>query len=104
MESIIAHPIAVKKINALTNDIVCDTICCEGPTVASVDSIIEKMYRQPNGIRMSEAHKVLTAKGFRLDRQKDSHRQYIDSSGDVITVKDENPIKAVYVKDILSRI
>jgi predicted RNA binding protein YcfA (HicA-like mRNA interferase family) len=62
------------------------------------------MKRQPNGIRMSEANKVLTAKGYRLDRQKATHRQYNNPSGDVITIKDESPLKAVYVKDILSRI
>ena len=72
--------------------------------MAGVDKIIEKMKRQPNGIRMAEADKVLTANGYRLDRQKGSHRQYINNSGDVITIKDENPLKAVYVKDILSRI
>jgi predicted RNA binding protein YcfA (HicA-like mRNA interferase family) len=62
------------------------------------------MKNQPNGIRMSEADKVLIANGYRLDRQKGSHRQYINSSGDVVTIKDENPLKAAYVKDILSRI
>ncbi|MGI6406814.1 MAG: type II toxin-antitoxin system HicA family toxin [Syntrophaceticus sp.] len=72
--------------------------------MAGVEKIINKMKRQPNGIRMSEANKVLTAKGYRLDRQKGSHRQYINPSGDVITIKDESPLKAVYVKDILSRI
>lgn len=35
---------------------------------------------------------------------RSSHRQYINAAGDVITVKDENPLKAVYVKDILCRI
>ena len=53
---------------------------------------------------MSEADKVLTATGYRLDRQKGSHRQYINSGGDVITIKDESPLKAVYIKDILRRI
>lgn len=72
--------------------------------MAGVEKIINKMKRQPNGIRMSEANKVLTAKGYRLDRQKGSHRQYINPSGNVITIKDESPLKAVYVKDILSRI
>ena len=70
----------------------------------NTDKLIEKMRNQPNGIRMSEADKVLRAGGYRLDRQKGSHRQYINSGGDVISVKDENPLKAVYVKDILSRI
>ncbi|MDL2264581.1 type II toxin-antitoxin system HicA family toxin [Synergistaceae bacterium OttesenSCG-928-I11] len=62
------------------------------------------MRQQPNGIRISEADKVLVAHGYRLDRQKGSHCQYINASGDVITIKSENPLKAVYVKDILSRI
>ena len=72
--------------------------------MAGVDKIMDKMKNQPNGIRMSEADKVLTVYGYRLDRQRGSHRQYINASGDVITIKDENPLKAVYVKDILSRI
>jgi predicted RNA binding protein YcfA (HicA-like mRNA interferase family) len=72
--------------------------------VSQVDKIIEKMKNQPNGIRMSEADKVLATNGYRFARQNGSHRQYINSIGDVITIKDENPLKAVYVKDILSRI
>ena len=72
--------------------------------MAGVEKIIDKMKRQPNGIRMSEADKVLTANGYYFDRQKGSHRQYINTSGDIITIKDENPLKAIYVKDILSRI
>lgn len=31
--------------------------------MASVDEIIEKMKNQPNGVKMSEADKVLTANG-----------------------------------------
>lgn len=72
--------------------------------IGKIEKIIEKMRRQPNGIRMSEADKVLTAHGYRLDRQKGSHCQYINGRGDVITIKNENPLKAVYVKDILGRI
>jgi predicted RNA binding protein YcfA (HicA-like mRNA interferase family) len=68
------------------------------------DKIIAKMKRQPNGITMAEADKVLTTKGYRLARQKGSHCHYINASGDVITIKKDNPLKAVYVKDILSRI
>ena len=72
--------------------------------MADVSKIIEKMKRQPNGINMAEADKVLTAYGYRLARQKGSHCHYINKNGNVITVKKENPLKAVYVKDILSRI
>lgn len=72
--------------------------------LASVEKIIDKMKRQPNGIRVAEAQKVLEACGYRLDRQKGSHMQFINEQGDVITIKDETPLKACYVKDILSRV
>lgn len=72
--------------------------------MASVKKILEKMKNQPNGIRMSELNKVLEYYGYRLDRQKGSHCQYINTTGDVITIKEEQPLKAVYVKDVLIRI
>ncbi|MBQ7976623.1 MAG: type II toxin-antitoxin system HicA family toxin [Clostridia bacterium] len=72
--------------------------------MAGIEKIIEKMKRQPNGIRVAEIDKVLVHFGYRLDRQRGSHRQYINTSGNVITVKEENPLKAVYVKDVLNRI
>ena len=72
--------------------------------MSDVDKIIDKMKRQPNGIRMSEAEKVLTQNGYQFDRQKGSHCHFINAKGDVITIKSENPLKAVYVKDILNRI
>lgn len=70
----------------------------------SVEKIVGKMKKQPNGIRMAEADKVLAHYGYRLDRQKGSHRHYINSLGDVITLKSDATLKAVYVKDILRRI
>lgn len=72
--------------------------------MASVEKIIEKMKRQPNGIRIAELDKVLEHYGYRFSRQKGSHRHYINGDGDVITIKDETPLKTVYVKDVLSRI
>jgi len=33
-----------------------------------------------------------------------SHRNFINEKGDVITIKEDNPLKAVYVKDVLKRI
>ena len=33
-----------------------------------------------------------------------SHRNFINKTGDVITIKEDNPLKAVYVKDVLKRI
>lgn len=70
----------------------------------NVEKLIDKMKCQPSGIRMAEAEKVLAAYGYLLDRQKGSHCHYINQKGDVITIKKDNPLKAVYVKDILDRI
>lgn len=70
----------------------------------TLEKIIEKMKNQPNGIKISEADKVLTAKGYILIRQKGSHRSYRNKSGDVIVLVDTTPMKAVYIKDILSRV
>ncbi|MDR1357906.1 MAG: type II toxin-antitoxin system HicA family toxin [Coriobacteriales bacterium] len=72
--------------------------------MVGVDKVVEKMKRQPNGISMAEADRALTVGGYRLARQKGSHCHYINAAGDVITIKKENPLKAVYVKDILRRI
>ena len=72
--------------------------------MASTDKIIEKMKRQPNGIRPEEADKILRQYGYEYKRQKGSHRHYLHKNGELITIKIENPLKAVYVKDILNRI
>ena len=55
--------------------------------MASVEKIIEKMKRQPNGVSMAEADKVLAACGYKFARQKGSHCHYINQNGDVITIK-----------------
>ena len=96
------HPILTQELTIST---VYGIITARGEgDIPSVDKIIEKMKRQPNGISMSEADKVLSANGYSFARQKGSHRHYINQDGDVITIKDDKPLKAVYVKDILSRI
>ena len=71
----------------------------------TVDKIIEKMKRQPNGIKLFEAEKVLEAYGYEPVRQKGSHRHYLNKgTGDLITVKQESPLKKAYITDILRRI
>lgn len=71
----------------------------------SVEKIIDKMKRQPNGIRPEEAEKVLKAYGYEPVRQKGSHKHYLNKeTGDLTTIKQENPLKKAYVVDILSRI
>jgi predicted RNA binding protein YcfA (HicA-like mRNA interferase family) len=73
--------------------------------VASIEKTVAKMKRQPNGIRIDEVDSVLRHYGFRLDRQKGSHRNYINKAGDVITVVERKPtIKSFYVGEILSRL
>ncbi len=70
-----------------------------------IDKIIQKMKRQPNGIRFQELAKVLEFNGYIMkSKGGTSHRNFINKNGDVITIKEENPLKAVYVKDVLRRI
>lgn len=73
--------------------------------VPSVEKIVDKMKRQPNGIRPEEVDKVLKAYGYEPVRQRGSHKQYLNpKTGDLTTIKQENPLKKVYVVDILNRI
>ncbi len=88
----------------MTYDTIYNTIYTGGEKMAGIEKIISKMKNQANGVRDIEAQKVLEYYGYRLDRQKGSHKQYINQKGDVITIKSENPLKAVYIKDILKRI
>ena len=81
------------------------TIISERNQVPSVEKIIEKMKRQPNGIRPEEADKVLRAYGYEGVRQKGSHKQYLNKeTGDLTTIKQESPLKKAYIVDILNRI
>ena len=67
--------------------------------------IIEKMKKQPNGIRPEEVEKVLGTYGYIPARQKGNHKHYLNKeTGDLITIKQENPLKKVYVVDVLKRI
>lgn len=73
--------------------------------MANIKKLLDKMKRQPNGVRPEEADKVLQYFGYEPVRQKGSHKQYLNKrNGDVITIKQENPLKKVYVIDILTRI
>jgi predicted RNA binding protein YcfA (HicA-like mRNA interferase family) len=73
--------------------------------LASAAKLVEKMQNQPSGIRMEEADKVLRHSGYRLGRQKGSHRHYINVDGDVLTIAERKPtIKPFYVREILARI
>lgn len=71
----------------------------------SIKKILEKMQQQPNGIRYEEAKKVLEYYGYECVRQKGSHAQFLNrETKDLITIKVDNPLKKVYIVDILNRI
>ena len=72
--------------------------------MSQIEKLIERMKSQPNGVRPDEAQRVLNFYGYRLDRQRGSHMHFINEDGDVITIPNKNPLKAIYVKDILERI
>lgn len=70
-----------------------------------IEKLILKMKRQPNGIRFQELARVLEYNGYKMKKKRGtSHRNFINAKGDVITIKEDNPLKAVYVKDVLKRI
>ena len=73
--------------------------------LSTIDKLIQKMKQQPNGIRPEEAEKVLKAFGYEPVRQKGSHKHYLNkSTGDLTTIKQENPLKKDYIVDIINRL
>ena len=73
--------------------------------MASISKLIEKMERQPHGVRYEEAKKVLESQGYNLTTKNGSHRNFRNANGDLLTIKEETPtIKKHYVDKILSRI
>jgi len=52
----------------LTNDTIYGIIISGGEKMASIDKIVDKMNRQPNGIRIDEADKVLKHYGYDMVR------------------------------------
>lgn len=70
--------------------------------MARIEKIIEKMKNRPNGIRLSEIEKVLNHYGYIQVRSKGSHCHFRNDEGNLITIPNHgDPIKAVYVKNIL---
>ncbi|MDE6182047.1 MAG: type II toxin-antitoxin system HicA family toxin, partial [Eubacteriales bacterium] len=72
--------------------------------MANVNKIIQKMKNQPNGITLSEIEKVLEYLGYKkyTGGGKGSHQKYYKDTGEVIIIPgNKNPVKSVYVRDIL---
>ena len=73
--------------------------------MASAKKLIEKMKRQPHGVRYEEAKKVLESEGYWLTTKRGSHRNFKNSDGDRLTIQEDTPtIKQHYVDKILSRV
>lgn len=72
--------------------------------MARIDKLIQKMKNRPSGIQYDEAAKVLRHHGYELVRSNGSHFHFRNNAGDLITIKKEQPLKAVYVNDVLDRI
>ena len=72
--------------------------------MAGIEKLIQKMKNQPHGIILEEADRVLRHYGYQCKRMESSHRQYINSYGDVITIVAKGQLKKAYVTAILERI
>jgi len=72
--------------------------------MARIKKLLQKMKNQPHGIILEEADYVLRYYGYNCKRMESSHRQYINSTGDVITVVAKGQIKKAYITAILERI
>jgi predicted RNA binding protein YcfA (HicA-like mRNA interferase family) len=65
--------------------------------MAGIKKLIQKKKDQPHGIMLEEADRVLRHNRYHCKRQKGSHCQYINSTGNVITVLAESPVKKAYI-------
>lgn len=72
--------------------------------MSSIDKIIRKMKQQPRGCTYDEAAKILVHYGYILVRKRGSHRYFRNDAGDLIMIKEKNPLKISYVNEILERI
>ena len=73
--------------------------------MASAKKLIDKMKRQPHGVRYAEAKKVLESQGYVLTTKCGSHRNFKNAEGDRVTIKEDSPtIKKHYVDLILDRV
>ena len=71
----------------------------------SVEKLIEKMKKQPSGILLQEAEKVLKSFGYQKQRTKGSHNIFCNDIGEAINipVHGKGQIKPIYIKKILDK-
>ena len=73
--------------------------------MAGVHKLVDKMKRQPNNIKFSEAEKVLKAYGYELNRVKGSHHIFKNSvTGDRWSLPFQKPLKPYLIRELLKRI
>ncbi|WP_031546427.1 type II toxin-antitoxin system HicA family toxin [Salinicoccus luteus] len=73
--------------------------------MAGVEKLIEKMKRQPNNIKFSEAEKVLKAYGYELVRVKGSHHIFKNKmTGERWPLPYQKPLKPYLIRELLKRI
>lgn len=73
--------------------------------MVGVEKLVDKMKRQPNNIKFSEAEKVLTAYGYELDRVKGSHHIFKSSAtGEIWPLPRQQPLKPYLIRELLKRI
>lgn len=69
-----------------------------------IEKLISKIRNQVNNVSFDELEKLLAYFGFDLVRQKGSHCMFKSEDGRRIVIPRHNPVKAVYVKLVLSLI
>lgn len=70
--------------------------------MSNIEKLIEKMKNQPHGIKFSEIEKILNYMNFYETRQKGSHKRFKnDITNETLTLPVQNPLKAIYIKQIL---
>ncbi|PAF47155.1 hypothetical protein BKH46_05465 [Helicobacter sp. 12S02634-8] len=71
--------------------------------MSSKDKALKNMKNNPKNISFEELKKVLEQNGFVLDRIKGSHHTFYRGN-QTLTIPYNKPIKAIYVKLVLSAI
>jgi len=69
--------------------------------MSDIRKITDKMKRQPHNIGFDEARKILEYCGFKIAGIKGSHYRFKNKEGCVFILPRKNPLKAVYIKQIL---
>lgn len=67
----------------------------------SIYKIIQNMRNSQNNIRLDDYIKVVEWLGYSLARQKGSHMIYKKKNCNPITIVNNNPVKAIYVRQLL---